>query len=274
MDEFLQSKTGKLEDCEDCVYVSKNFVAVIDGFTSKTGRRWNDETGGRAAGQIISRVFDEMPRDFTARAAVDLMTTAIRDSYKRFDALKDVQRDPKQRMAAFFAAISLCRKEVWVVGDCQLLLGGQVVTHRKAVDRLLADVRALRLELEILKGATLEQLQQHDTGREFIMPLLEEQSRLQNNPPAGEYWYPAIDGFPVPDSGIIVKPIPNSINSIVLATDGYPVLKDSLKESEDALQEILKRDPLLFREYKSTKGMSRGSASFDDRAFIKVELER
>jgi glycerophosphoryl diester phosphodiesterase len=138
----------------------------------------------------------------------------------------------------------------------------------------LANVRALRLELEILRGTTIDQLRQNDKGREFIMPLLEEQSRLQNNPAAGAYGYAAVDGFPVPDSGIVIKPIPDSINNIVLATDGYPMLKASLKESENALREILHRDPLLFKEYKSTKGLSKRNISFDDRAFIKVKLER
>lgn len=273
-EQSIQSKTGRLDECEDLIHISEDFVAVIDGFTSKTSRRWNDKAGGQAAAKIISRAFDEMPHDCTARQAVDLMTTMIQNSYGQFGALKDVERDPKQRMAAFFAAISLFRKEAWVVGDCQVLLGEQIVTNHKIVDQVLASVRALKLELEILKGATIDQLRQNDKGREFIMPFLEEQSRLQNNPAAGEYWYPALDGFPVPDSGIIVKPIADSINSIVLATDGYPNLRGSLKESEDALKEILRKDPLLFRECKSTKGMSKGNISFDDRAFIRVELER
>jgi hypothetical protein len=273
-EQFIQSKTGISRDCEDSIHISEDFVAVIDGFTSKTSRRWNGDTGGQAAAKIISRAFDEMPRDCTARQAVGIMTTMIQDSYKNFNAIEDVENDPKQRMAAFFAAVSLVRKEVWVIGDCQALLGEQIITNHKIVDQVLANVRALRLELEILKGATVDQLRQNDIGREFIMPMLEEQSRLQNNPAASEYWYSIIDGFHIPDEGIITKPIPDNIDSVVLATDGYPILKDSLKESEDALQDILLADPLLFREYKSTKGVLKDNVSFDDRAFIKVGLER
>ena len=272
-EQYVQSKTSISEDCEDLIHVSHDFIAVIDGFTSKTKRRWNGETGGRAAAKIISRAFDEMTRDCKARQAVDMMTKMIQDAYRKFKATDVVKSDPKQRMAAFFAAISLSRMELWVVGDCQALLGGQIVTNHKIVDQVLANVRALKIELEILKGGTIDQLRRNDTGREFIMPLLKEQSRLQNNPDAGEYSYSIVDGFPVTNHGIIVKPIPDYIDNVILATDGYPILKDSLKESENALNEILNNDPLLFREYKSTKGVSKDNVSFDDRAFIKVRLE-
>lgn len=277
MEQDVKSKAGHGQDhsdCEDLIHFSEDFVAVIDGYTSKTDRRWDGQTGGRAAAKIVDKVFSMMPNDCTAHEAVELMTKMIQDAYRKFKVTDVVKSDPKQRMAAFFAAISLSRSELWIVGDCQALLGKQIVTRHKIVDQVLANVRALKLELEILKGATIDQLRQNDKGREFIMPLLEEQSRLQNNPAAGEYWYPIIDGFPVPDEGIIVKPIPDNIDSVVLATDGYPNLKDSFKESEDALKEILNNDPLLFREYISTKGVSKGNVSFDDRAFVKVKLER
>ena len=273
-EQFIQSKTGKLEDCEDLIHISENFIAVIDGFTPKTSRRWNKETGGQAAAKIISRAFNAMPYNYTAHHAADMITTMISDFYRDFNAVEIVEADPKQRIAASFAAISLSRKEVWLIGDCQILLGNQKVSNPRVVDQVLSNVRALLLELEILKGVAIEQLRQSDAGREFIMPLLEEQSRFQNNPAAGKYWYPIFDGSLIPADGIIIKPIPDNINRIVLATDGYPVLKDSLKESENVLQDILLKDPLLFKEYKSTKGMLKGNVSFDDRAFIKIKLER
>ena len=41
-----------------------------------------------------------------------------------------------------------------------------------------------------------------------------------------------------------------------------------------AAHDLLQRDPLLFRDYKSTKGLVAGNVSFDDRAYVKVQLER
>jgi glycerophosphoryl diester phosphodiesterase len=124
------------------------------------------------------------------------------------------------------------------------------------------------------KGVALEQLRENDTGRAFILPLLQEHTLFQNNSTAPAYWFPAVDGFTIPDAGIIITSIPESVTSIVLATDGYPVLQDTLKDTERILQEILQKDPLVFHEYKSTKGMLKGYVSFDDRTFVKIRLKR
>ena len=273
-EQFIQSKTGSLADCEDALHAGKHYIAVIDGATAKTGRRWEGETGGRRAAAIIIQAFKELPPDYTARQAADLMTVLVNKYYTRFNLLETVQKDPDQRIIASCAAISLRRQEVWLIGDCHLLLGDRYISHQKSIDHILSEVRALVLELELQKGMTVGQLRKKDKGREFIMPLLKEHTLFQNNPAAVPYWFPAIDGFSIPNAGIVTLPIPHDVETIVLATDGYPVLKDNLKDSEHILQEILAQDPLLFRSYKSTKGMLHGMVSFDDRAFIKVRLKR
>jgi glycerophosphoryl diester phosphodiesterase len=273
-EQFIQSKTGNPDDCEDALHINEHFVAVIDGATSKTARRWNKETCGRTAVKIIRQAFDEMGADFTARQAVNLMTSLVHTCYTDYNALEEVQKDPNQRITASCAAVSLSRQEVWLIGDCQVLLGNHYIAHPKRIDHLLSDIRALVIELELQKGVTLEQLRESDTGRTFILPLLQEQTLFQNNSTVQAYWFPAVDGFTIPDAGIITTAIPDSATTIVLATDGYPVLQDTLEASERILQEILQKDPLLFREYKSTKGMLQGYVSFDDRAFVKIRLKR
>lgn len=85
-------------------------------------------------------------------------------------------------------------------------------------------------------------------------------------------YYAAVDGFPIPDSGIVVEPIPNETTSVALASDGYPFLQPSLSDAEVRLADLLQRDPLLFRAYKATKGLVAGNVSFDDRAYVKVQL--
>ena len=273
-EKFILSKTGNLEDCEDTLHIGEHYVTVIDGATSKTERRWEGETGGRRAAAIISEAFNQMGPDYTARQAADLMTKLIHSYYTLFNLLETVQKDPDQRIIASCAAISLTRQEVWLIGDCHLLLGNRYISHPKKIDHILSEVRALVLELELQKGMTVKQLREKDRGREFIVPLLKEHTLLQNNPTVSTYWFPALDGFTIPDAGIITHPIPQDVETIVLATDGYPVVKDSFKESERILQNILTEDPRVFRSYKSTKGMAQGNVSFDDRAYIKVRLNR
>ncbi len=273
-EQFIQSKTGNPDDCEDALHINEHFVAVIDGATSKTARRWNRETCGRTAVKIIRQALDEMPGDYTARQAADLMTSLVHTCYTDYNALEEVQRDPNQRITASCAAVSLSRQEVWLIGDCHFLLGSHYIGNPKRIDQMLSEIRALVIELEIQKGVTLEQLREYDRGRAFILPLLQEHTLFQNNVTAPEYWFPAVDGFTIPDAGIIITSIPESVTSIVLATDGYPVLQDTLKDTERILQEILQKDPLVFREYKSTKGMLHGYVSFDDRTYVKIRLKR
>ena len=61
----------------------------------------------------------------------------------------------------------------------------------------------------------------------------------------------------------------NAAVCVVLASDGYPVLRKTLKECENELDYIRQNDPMCFRLFRSTKGIKQGNASFDDRAFCK-----
>ena len=60
---------------------------------------------------------------------------------------------------------------------------------------------------------------------------------------------------------------------VVLATDGYPILRGDLQSSEDALKELLTEDPLLHRRYRSTKAPVGPDGSFDDRCYVRLRLE-
>lgn len=84
--------------------------------------------------------------------------------------------------------------------------------------------------------------------------------------------YRSINGSSVPDEGIRIERLPEDIETIVLASDGYPYLNDTLQASERALQEVLHDDPLLFRKYRATKGMHQGWRSFDDRAYVRLRI--
>jgi glycerophosphoryl diester phosphodiesterase len=271
-EQALVAKTGKQEDNEDLIHLSSAFVAVIDGVTSKTARRWDGKTGGQVCAHLIDQILSHLSPTITARGAVDAMTTRIHTFYQEQGVLELVQTDPSQRVSASLIVANLHRRELWLVGDCQCVLDQRLIQNPKRVDTITAEARAMFLEAELQKGVTIEELRRNDTGRAFILPLLKWQMIFQNNPAAGEYWYSALDGVPIPDEGIRVEPIPEEAQTIILASDGYPFLKQSLEASEQALQHILKNDPLLFRLYKATKGMQAGHCSYDDRAYLKLRL--
>jgi hypothetical protein len=236
-EQLLISKTGNDADCEDAIYTGPHFAAVIDGATSRTKRRWDGKTNGRIAAETIYATFGQIPYDATAYQATAILTKAISNLYKQYGVSDIAQDDPVQRAVASFVAVSLWRKEIWFIGDCQCLLGNQPIsniTNVKEVDNIVANARSLFLEAEIARGKTIADLMQHDTGRDFVLPLMKQQTLFQNKPSTGQYWYAVIDGFPVPDEGIYVQSLPADIETIVLASDGYPYLKSSLEESDQA----------------------------------------
>jgi len=270
LERALVSKTGRPEDCEDLVYMGRDFAAVIDGATRKTDALWDGETRGRYAARVLAATLDRVPAKADAREAVDRLTAATLDAYRRF-GVEDVAREtPGERLTASIAVFSRHAREVWLVGDCQALVGKHTIETGKAIDVLLAGARAAFLEIALADGATIRDLRETDPGREFIRPLLQSQAILQNNLSAGPLWYPVIDGFPVPGEGMRIFPVPDHVTSVVLATDGYPFLRATLAESEAELERVLERDPLCIRHYRSTKCTRPGDVSFDDRAFLSV----
>jgi glycerophosphoryl diester phosphodiesterase len=272
---YLQSKTGKPQDCEDRIHISEHFIAVIDGATANTNDRWDTQTGGQKSAEIIDATLHHLPHDCTARQAADLMTENIRAFYIEKDILDEVTSHPERRITSSVVVFSLAKEEIWSIGDCQFLLDQTVFSPKKKVDAVTEEARAFFIQSELMTHhMSIETLQERDVGREFIMPLLKRQARFQNNPRAGDLYYAAIDGFAIPADGITVQKIPHTITTVVLASDGYPFLRASLVESEHALADLLQRDPLLFQAYKSTKGLVRGNMSFDDRAYVKVQLCR
>ncbi len=61
-------------------------------------------------------------------------------------------------------------------------------------------------------------------------------------------------------------------HSVVLASDGYPILKATLQESEESLARHLADDPQNIKEYVATKGLVEGNLSFDDRAYVRLTI--
>lgn len=61
-------------------------------------------------------------------------------------------------------------------------------------------------------------------------------------------------------------------HSVVLASDGYPTLLPTLRESEEALAKHLATDPQNITDFVATKGLVEGNASFDDRAYVSLNI--
>lgn len=268
---FIRSKSGLKEKCEDAIHIGSDFIAVIDGATDKSKIIWKHGSRGQTISQLIDESLGKLCIEATATEAVAHINEAVKYVYRTNKIEERVKTHTTERLTASVAIYSKYRREIWMIGDCQARFGGSNFYNKKRIDELISYARSVRLELLLADGRTEEELRGPDPGREFILPLLREQTKLQNNPSAGYLWYAVIDGFAFPESGIKVIPVPSDIEEIILATDGYPFIEDTLKDSEEALKKTLRDDPLLIRNFRTTKCPSGPDESFDDRAFVRFK---
>ena len=176
----------------------------------------------------------------------------------------------EERPQAVLVVYSRMRREVWCFGDCQCMIGGRLYRKTTVMDELTAGVRSAYNQLELAAGKTLKELAEHDTGREYIMPLLVGECRFANGD--GEYSYDVLDGFPIHEEHTRVYPVRPG-EEVVLASDGYPELFGSLAESEAVIREVKETDPMCMFRFKGPKGIAPGFHSFDDRTYLRFVLE-
>jgi hypothetical protein len=71
---------------------------------------------------------------------------------------------------------------------------------------------------------------------------------------------------------VVVHPVPDGIDELMIASDGYPVIGETLATSESELALLLEKDPWCVAELAGTKAVLPGQVSFDDRAYLRIRL--
>lgn len=273
------------EACEDGMVVTDDFIAVIDGSTSKTPKHLNpDMKNGRYAMMLISEyIWEELKADASVDDFCQGVTAYIYNKvYEKLGVEERLKEHPEERLTASAILYSRTRNEVWMVGDCQAIIDGKLYENGKPYEQ---EIARKRVEL-------IEQGLSPAEARKQIEPLLIKAMLSGQN-----QTYTVIDGFPIYREGVKVvsvsdscsvqdsvpasdsvhcsdsvsasDTIPSSSSEIVLASDGYPFLKPTLAASEAALAEQIANDPQNIRSFIATKGIVEGSKSFDDRTYIR-----
>ena len=266
IEKFICGKKGSLVDCEDGIIVTDNLVAVIDGATSKNGKLFSNQTGGAFAKNILSNVlFQSGVEELSCEELFSALSLTIKEhSEKQYPELT-YEEYPRASVILY----NRYYNEVWGYGDCQCIINGEVHTHEKQIDTLNSELRAFYLECELLNGNNVSNLLQNDVGRQKILGNLKKQFMFENrNVPFG---YPVLNGFPI-NKDMIVRYQVHEQDEVVLSSDGYPALQQTLADSEAKLEEVLRNDPLCFRVYKTTKGIVEGNISFDDRSYLRFKV--
>lgn len=279
------------EACEDGMVVTDDFIAVIDGSTSKTPKHLNpDMKNGRYAMMLISEyIREELKADASVDDFCQGVTAYIYNKvYEKLGVEERLKEHPEERLTASAILYSRTRNEVWMVGDCQAIIDGKLYENGKPYEQ---EIARKRVEL-------IEQGLSPAEARKQIEPLLIKAMLSGQN-----QTYTVIDGFPIYREGVKVLSIsdsssvqdsvsssdscsvqdpvscsdsvsasgtiPSSSSEIVLASDGYPFLKPTLAASEAALAEQIANDPQNIHSFIATKGIVEGNKSFDDRTYIR-----
>lgn len=263
------------ESCEDGLVVTADFIAVIDGSTSKTPHHLSpDMKNGRYAMVLISEYIQhELKPESTVEDFCEGVTSYIYNKVYRQQGIEEqMQAHPEERLTASAILYSKAKNEVWMVGDCQAIIDGKLYENNKPFEDIVA---RRRVEL-IRRGFTPQE------ARKTIEPLLI-QAMLEGQ----NKNYTVIDGFPIYQKGVkvvslnapqknvetdVADSLPLPTKEIVLASDGYPFLKPTLAESEEALAHLLAYDPQCTHEFIATKGIVEGNKSFDDRTYIRFQI--
>ena len=278
------------EACEDGMVVTDDFIAVIDGSTSKTPKHLNpDMKNGRYAMMLISEYIQE---ELKADASVDEFCQGVtayiyNKVYEKLGVEERLKEHPEERLTASAILYSRIRNEVWMVGDCQAIIAGKLYENGKPYEEKIARKRVELIEQGLSPAEARKQIEpllikamlsgQNQTYtvidgfpiyREGVKVVsVSDSSSVQDSVPAS-------DSVPCSDSASASDTIPSSFSEIVLASDGYPFLKPTLAASEAALAEQLANDPQNIHSFIATKGIVEGNKSFDDRTYIRFSPEK
>lgn len=272
IESIVVGKTGRDEVCEDGIVITDHHAAIIDGATSEGPSSFcRQAKPGLVAMELVRSAIERLALDADIESAVRLINETIMDFYRECSVVDEVTADARLRCNASAVIYSAARRELWMIGDSQALVDGKRICFDDPSDWVFQNLRSFLISAKIeSKETTYEKLMEHDIVRDLIYPLMNYQTFLHNSSYRGDFQYAHFNGFDIDREFMHKVSLGPDVNEVVLASDGYPYLKNTLKKSERALKELLEKDPLLYKYFKSTKGLVKGNISFDDRSFIRL----
>lgn len=266
IEQFIKGKKSP-ETCEDRIVINDAFVAVIDGVTAKTDFTYNGKTPGWLAAEAAAEVLSSAPAKCSCQQIIQQINDRFSKLYEKIHFTGDIRQTGLQAAAVICSAY---HREIWIIGDCQAMIDRVLYENPKKSDQICAAFRGLVCTLSPSLDADGEG---EDLGRDLILPWIMKATVFANNADS-PYGYAVLNGSDIPEE--LIKKIslgPNE-REIILASDGYPILKGTISDSEQALADLLLHDPQCCDIYCSTKGTVKGNSSFDDRAYVRFVLPK
>lgn len=249
---------GKIENKnEDYFDYNEICLVIADGATDKSGRKYDNKTGGELVSQIV--VKECLSSNLNGIELVNHLNESVKKLYTDISILNEIQ-NPKFRFTCGFICIRIVGDKILItyLGDLGFRINGsEIYQETKQIDIDNSEARSKYIrETNDVNGS-----------RDHIMPLLLKQFEYQNNPqePLG---YGVIDGTHTPTK--FVKSFEydlGKIHTIELFSDGYFDVPQeaSIEAWEKSFEKVEKEDPDKWKKYKSTK-------SKDDRTIVIIEF--
>ncbi len=264
---FVESKQPGRE-CEDAIVVTDDLVAVIDGATDSTSAVFGGRSGGKFAADVIVQALQHMASPLSPRTFADRMTDALATAV---EAAAGTLSPATRRPAGSVVCLVPAARQVWRIGDCHVRIGETQHLGTKRVDDAAYGFRAVINSALAARGVALERIVAEDPGAAASRPLHDLQQHLANT--TGPWSYGCVNGQPVPEQHIEVLAVPPGPCRVVLTSDGYPVVRPTLKESEDELARLMASDPAGIGDlWQMGKPLKPGGRAMDDRAFVSVNF--
>lgn len=264
IERFIRGKQDDPDQCEDGIFVNENYIAVIDGVTTKSDRRYDGRRSGRVAMEIICQALSSLSGDLDSITLLNMLSAKIHEFVQK----NNCEKNEIPRCCIVLYQVST--KKIVRYGDCQYRINGKTYSLHKKIDRMNETLRSFVISTSLKQGMTIREIQKDDPGRKAIQPYLNTQYLYENE--EGPFGYAVLNGDPVNPDMMKEICVPSG-TQVILASDGYPVVKDTLKGSETALAETLREDPLCYRINPQTKGLQKGQISYDDRSYIRFITE-
>jgi len=212
--------------------------------------------------QIIEKFIRKAPKNISCHDFCIGVTKKIRKHYKKAE-MPWLAEHPEERLTASAVIYSRISREIWMIGDCQCMVGGIFYDNPKPYEQELAERRAAII---LNSPEPRDHFLHNDTARQAIIPRMLETMQHQNKT------YSVVDGFPIDMRHVRIITLDFQPWEIILASDGYPFLCPTLQESEEKLAWQREHDPLNIGTFKATKAFAPDSNSFDDRAYIRFNV--
>lgn len=258
---IIESKTegkslGRLS--EDILVIMPEFIAVIDGVTPKSDFTYEGKSTGRLAAELAGQAVRELKGTEDCQTFIKRCNQKFHDFYEKVDFPYDIREKGLQAAAVIY---SDRLREIWMIGDCQSMVDGQKYLQPKRSDVILSQFRSLMMALQVPASE----------ARAKVEPWIVNSTAFANKV-GTPYGYSVLNGEEIPNELVKVIHLTKAEHEVILASDGYPVLKPTLQQSEQELDKLLREDPQCCRLYESTKGLKSGNKSFDDRTYVRFQV--